>query len=60
VQRRVVTLRVLEERSKEEAARSLSLRADHVAALLYRAKRSLLSCLEGTAQPELAQALGNA
>lgn len=46
VQRRVVTLRMLEELSGEEVARELGLRPDHVATLLYRAKKELLRCVQ--------------
>ena len=45
LQRRVVTLRMLEELSGEEVARELNLRPDHVATLLYRAKKELLRCI---------------
>lgn len=45
VQRRVVTMRMLEELSGEDVARELSLRPDHVATLLYRAKKELLRCM---------------
>lgn len=45
VQRRVVTLRMLEEMSGEEVARELALTAGHVAVLLHRAKRALMDCV---------------
>jgi RNA polymerase sigma-70 factor (ECF subfamily) len=45
VQRAVVTLRVLEDRSGQEVADSLGISAGHVAVLLYRAKRALRSCM---------------
>ena len=43
-QRRVVTLRALEELSGLEVAEQLGLAPNHVAVLLYRAKRELLRC----------------
>jgi RNA polymerase sigma-70 factor (ECF subfamily) len=45
VQRRVVTLRMLEELSASEVAASLSLSANHVGVLLHRAKGALADCL---------------
>jgi len=45
LQRRVVTMRMLEELSGDEVARELNLRPDHVATLLYRAKKELLRCM---------------
>lgn len=45
VQRRVVTMRMLEEVSGEEAAAELGLSAGHVAVLLHRAKRTLAECM---------------
>ncbi len=45
VQQRVVRLRMLEELSGHDVARELDLRADHVATLLYRAKRELCRCV---------------
>ncbi len=44
-QRRVVTLRVLEEASGEDVAKMLGLTAGHVAVLLHRAKKDLASCM---------------
>src|SRR5215204_934667 len=41
VQQRVVRLRMLEELSGDDVARELGLRPDHVATLLYRAKKEL-------------------
>ena len=45
IQQRVVRLRMLEELSGEAVARELELRPDHVATLLYRAKKALLRCV---------------
>ena len=45
VHRHVVTLRVLEELSSEEAARALGLSANHVAVLLHRARKQLARCM---------------
>jgi RNA polymerase sigma-70 factor, ECF subfamily len=45
LQRRVVTLRMLEELSGAEVAAELGLTAGHVAVLLHRAKNDLLRCL---------------
>jgi RNA polymerase sigma-70 factor (ECF subfamily) len=45
VHRRVVTLRVLEELSGEEAARALGLSPGYVAVLLYRARKQLERCM---------------
>ena len=45
VQRHVVTLRVLEELSGDEAARELGLSAGHVAVLLHRARKQLHDCM---------------
>jgi RNA polymerase sigma-70 factor (ECF subfamily) len=45
VPQRVVRLRMLEELSGEDVARELGLRPDHVATLLYRAKKELFVCL---------------
>lgn len=47
VQRRVVTMRMLEELSGGEVAGALDLRPGHVAVLLHRAKRELLHCMAG-------------
>jgi RNA polymerase sigma factor (sigma-70 family) len=46
VQRLVVTMRVLEELSPAEVARTLGLTPVHVGVLLYRAKRELMDCME--------------
>jgi len=46
VQRRVVTLRMLEEASGAEVAELLSLSPGHVAVLLHRAKQDLLRCMK--------------
>lgn len=45
VHRHVITLRVLEEVSGEEAARELGLTANHVAVLLHRARKALAECM---------------
>jgi RNA polymerase sigma-70 factor (ECF subfamily) len=45
VHRRVVTLRVLEELSGDEAARALGLSPGYVAVLLYRARKQLERCM---------------
>ncbi len=45
VHRHVVTLRVLEELSSEDAARALGVSANHVAVLLYRARKELARCM---------------
>lgn len=47
VPRRIVTLRVLEELSGEEAASALGLTPNHVAVLLYRARKELERCMAG-------------
>lgn len=47
VHRHVVTLRVLEELSGDEAARALGLTAGHVAVLLHRARKQLEQCMQG-------------
>jgi RNA polymerase sigma-70 factor (ECF subfamily) len=47
IQRRVVRLRMLEELSGDDVARELGLRPDHVATLLYRAKKELFRCVTG-------------
>jgi len=46
---RVVRLRMLEELSGADVARELGVRPDHVATLLYRAKKELFRCVTGTA-----------
>jgi RNA polymerase sigma-70 factor (ECF subfamily) len=48
IQQRVVRLRMLEELSGDDVARELSLRPDHVATLLYRAKKELFRCVTVT------------
>jgi RNA polymerase sigma-70 factor (ECF subfamily) len=45
VQRAVVTLRLLEERSGEDVAEALGLTRGHVDVLVHRAKASLRSCM---------------
>jgi RNA polymerase sigma-70 factor (ECF subfamily) len=45
VQRHVITLRVLEELSSDEAARELGLTANHVGVLLHRARKQLARCM---------------
>lgn len=45
VHRHVVTLRVLEELSGDEAAQTLGLTANHVAVLLHRARKELAACM---------------
>jgi RNA polymerase sigma-70 factor (ECF subfamily) len=49
LQQRVVRLRMLEELSGDDVGRELGLRPDHVATLLYRAKKELFRCVTGTA-----------
>jgi RNA polymerase sigma-70 factor, ECF subfamily len=49
LQQRVVRLRMLEELSGDDVARELGVRADHVATLLYRAKKELFRCVSKTA-----------
>ncbi len=51
--RHVITLRVLEELSGEEAARELGVSAGHVAVLLHRARKQLEQCM-AAADPALA------
>ena len=46
VQRRVLTMRVLEELTPQDTAATLGLTSRHVAVLLHRAKAELLDCLE--------------
>jgi RNA polymerase sigma-70 factor (ECF subfamily) len=48
--RHVVTLRVLEELSGDEAARELGVTPGHVAVLLHRARKQLEACM-GTMAP---------
>jgi RNA polymerase sigma factor (sigma-70 family) len=50
IQQRVVRLRMLEELSGDDVARELGLRPDHVATLLYRAKKELFRCVTGPAR----------
>jgi len=45
IQQRVVRLRMLEELSGDDVARELGVRPDHVATLLYRAKKELFRCV---------------
>ena len=45
VHRHVITLRVLEELSGEEAAQALGVSAGHVAVLLHRARKQLEACM---------------
>lgn len=47
LQRRVVTLRTLDQLSGLEAAAALDLPPGHVAVLLHRARKALLACLVG-------------
>ena len=49
IQQRVVRLRMLEQLSGDDVARELGVRADHVATLLYRAKKELFRCVTGAA-----------
>ena len=46
--RHVITLRVLEELSGEEAAEALGLTANHVGVLLHRARKELERCMLGS------------
>jgi RNA polymerase sigma-70 factor (ECF subfamily) len=46
VQRRVLTMRLLEELTPQDTASSLGLTSGHVAVLLHRAKCALIQCLE--------------
>jgi RNA polymerase sigma-70 factor (ECF subfamily) len=48
IHRHVVTLRVLEELSGQEAARALGVTTGHIAVLLHRARKQLEACM-GTA-----------
>ena len=45
VHRHIVTLRVLEELSGDEAAEALGLKVNHVAVLLHRARKELERCM---------------
>jgi Sigma-70, region 4 len=47
IQQRVVRLRMLEELSGDVVARELGVRPDHIATLLYRAKKELFRCVTG-------------
>jgi RNA polymerase sigma-70 factor, ECF subfamily len=47
VQRAIVTLRLLEERSGEDVAAALGLSRGHVDVLVHRAKASLRACMRG-------------
>jgi len=49
MQRRVVTLRMLEELSGADVAAQLELSPGHVAVLLHRAKKDLLRCIRSVA-----------
>ena len=51
VHRQIVTLRVLEELSGEEAARALGLTPSHVAVLLHRARKQLERCMQAALGP---------
>lgn len=46
VHRHVITLRVLEELSSEDAARALGVTPGHVAVLLHRARKQLEACMQ--------------
>jgi RNA polymerase sigma-70 factor (ECF subfamily) len=46
VQRRVLTMRMLEELTPEDVASTLGLSSGNVGVLLHRAKRALVKCLE--------------
>lgn len=46
IHRDVVTLRVLEELSSDDVGRALGLSANHVAVLLYRARKQLERCMD--------------
>jgi len=46
LQQHVVTMRLLEELTPQEAAATLGLLPSHVNVLLFRAKRALLECIE--------------
>jgi RNA polymerase sigma-70 factor, ECF subfamily len=48
VHRHVITLRVLEELSGDEAGRALGLTPGHVAVLLYRARKQLEHCMHAS------------
>jgi RNA polymerase sigma-70 factor, ECF subfamily len=50
IQRAVVTLRMLEEKSGDDVATALGISAGHVAVLLHRAKHMLRSCMAEPAQ----------
>ena len=46
IQRRVVTMRVLEELSPDEVAGELGLTPGHIGVLLHRSKRALVDCMD--------------
>lgn len=46
IQRRVVTMRVLEELSPDEVAGELGLTPGHIGVLLHRSKRALIDCMD--------------
>jgi len=48
VHRHVITLRVLEELSGQEAAEALGVTANHVGVLLHRARKELERCMQGS------------
>jgi RNA polymerase sigma-70 factor (ECF subfamily) len=48
IHRNVITLRVLEELSGEQAARALGVTPGHVAVLLHRARKQLEACLQSS------------
>lgn len=54
IHRSVVTLRVLEELSGDEAATELGLTANHVAVLLHRARKQLEACMLRTGDRDIA------
>lgn len=51
LQRKVVTLRMLEEASGAEVAAQLEIESGHVAVLLHRAKKDLLLCMRDGVSP---------
>jgi len=54
IHRSVVTLRVLEELTGDEAANALGLTANHVAVLLHRARKQLEACMLRTGDRDIA------
>ena len=54
IHRSVVTLRVLEELTGDEAASALGLTANHVAVLLHRARKQLEACMLRTGDRDIA------